>query len=358
MVQGNYEVATAQGSRLEGVNSMEFLIIIPIPSLTFVSLACLHTGKRAQRIEDQAIEDFKDITLEGKELTFKGTKVIIPPNALFQPTTISLSLAESKHLIPMLKASGWDQVVQVATAIHIDCNPPLDHFSKPLQIVTKLPRDMKLGANSIVRLMHSNYLRHWEDITDDVLSKISIEGEDVHMETNLPGWLAISMIQFDASMIAQMVLKSISVEAIMLRLSVFGFVDSERKSTQLAVFVVPCKGNEDPIHKEIDKPVHFTPISFPHVIQAYPNERLQLTISGSFEADASLGEESLEFELNVQTKHNQIYTKWVKSTTSVDIPLSGKMKVSSCRNNKSAWETIADVSLSMRNVSANFSGSH
>lgn len=314
-------------------------------------------GRRVQRLEDKAVEEFKDISLEGKELSFRGTTVIIPPNTLFQPTTISLSLADSKHLIPMLKASGWDKVVQVATAIHIDCNPPLDRFSKPIQIVTKLPKDMKMGPNSIVRLMHSNYLRHWEDITDDVLSKVSVEGEDVRMETNLPGWLAISMIQFDASMIAEMVLKSISVEAIMLRLSVFGFVDMERESIQLAVFVVPCKGNEEPIHKEVEKPVHFAPIAFPHVIQAYPNERLQLTLSGNFKPDASLGDESLLFEMDVQTKHNQIHTKWVKSTTSADTPLSGKMKVSSCRNNRSLWETIADVSLSMRSTSINSSES-
>ena len=258
----------------------------------------------------------------------------------------------------MLKASGWNKVVQVATAIHIETNPPLDNFNKPIQIVTKLPKDMKLGSNSIVRLMHSNYLRHWEDITDDVLSKISVEGEDVHIETNLAGWLAISMIKFDASMIAQMVLKSITIEPIMLRFSAFGFVDSERKSIQLAVFVVPCKGNEDPIHKEIEKPVHFVPISFPHVVEAYPNERLQLALSGTFEADTSLGEERLVFEIDVQTKHNDIHTKWVRSTADPDTPLSGKMRVSSCRNNKGLWEALTDVSLSMRStVSTNSSES-
>lgn len=298
------------------------------------------------------MEHFKDVSLDGRELTFKGTKVIVPPNALSQPTTISLSQADSKHLMPMLKASGWDKVVQVATAVHIECNPPLDYFEKPIQITTRLPADMKPGTHSLVRLMHSNYLRHWEDITDDILSKISVNNDEVHIETNLSGWLAISMIQFDASMIAQMVLKSISIEPIMLRLSVFGYADTERKSIQLAVFVVPCKGNEDPIHKEIDKPVHFSPISFPHVVQAYPNERLQLAISGSFESDTSLGEESLVFEMDVQTKHNQIYTKWVKLITDSDVPLSGKLKISSCRNSKNLWEAISDVTLSMRSTSA------
>jgi hypothetical protein len=303
-------------------------------------------------------EEFKDIPLEGRELNFRGsTNVVVPPNALPIPTSISLNLADSKHLIPMLKASGWDKVVQVATAIHIDCNPPLDHFNKSIKISTKLPSDMTVGSSSIVRLMHSNYLRHWEDITDDVLSKISVEGEDVQIETNLTGWIAISMIRFDASMIAQMVLKSISIEAIMLRFSVFGFVDADRKSTQLAVFVVPCKGNEDPIHKEIEKPAHYSPISFPHIVQAYPNERLQLAITGTFEADATLGDESLVFEMGVQAKHNDIITKWVKSTVDTDVPLSGKMKISSCRNNRDRWEALTNISLSMRGSSVTSTGS-
>ena len=248
----------------------------------------------------------------------------------------------------MLKASGWAKIVQVATAIHVECNPPIDHFKKPIQIKTKLPEGTKLGPSSLVRLMHSNYLRHWEDITDDVLSKIRVSGEDVYIETNLQGWLAVSVIQFDASMIAQMVLKSISIEPIMIKFSVFGYMDTERKSMQLAIFAVPCKASEEPIHKDVEKPGNFIPISFPHVVQAFPNEKLQLSIEGTFEPDVSLGEKSLTFEIDVQQKHNQIHTKWVKSTCACDLPPSGKLSVSSCRNNSGSWESIASISLSMR----------
>lgn len=323
-----------------------------------VSFLCASSDKRPpSKVEDQTSEEFKDITLDGKELTFKGNKVVIPPNAITHPTIISLSMADSRHLIPMLKASGWDKVVQVATAIHIECNPPLDRFNKPIHITTTLPKEMKPGPSSMVRLMHSNYLRHWEDITDDVLSKITVDDQQVHLETNLPGWLAISMIQFNPSMIAQMVLKSITIEPILLRLSTFGYMDAERKSIQLAVYVVPCKGNEEAVHKEIEKPAHFSPISFTHVVQAYPNERLQLAISGSFELDTSLGEDSLVFEMDAQTKHNQIFTRWVKSKLDSDTPLNGKIKVSSCRNNVNSWESISDISLSMRSVATSSSGS-
>lgn len=302
-------------------------------------------------------EEF-NVTQEGGELLFKDTTVTIPPEALSQSTSISLSLADSKHLIPMLKASGWEKVVQVATAINIECNPPVDYFSKPIQITTELPEDNRRGPNSLIRLMHSNYLRHWEDITDDVLSKISIDGNKVSIETNLPGWLAVSMVQFDASMIAQMVLKSISMEPIMLRLSAFAFIDTERKSIQVAIFVVPCKGSEEPIHKDVEKPKNFVPVSFPHVVQAYPNEKLRLEILGTFEPDKSLGESNLLFEMDVQQKHNQIHTKWLKSTsTSADVPLSGKLKISSCRNSSDSWESIAHISLSMRSGFTSSSGS-
>lgn len=303
-------------------------------------------------MEEKLVEEFKDITPEGGELKHKDVCVVIPPNALTQGTSISLSKADSKHLIPMLKASGWEKIVQVVSAIHIECNPPVDHFNKPIEITTSLPVDTKIGSSSLIRLVHSNYLRHWEDITDDVFSKISVSGSKVSIKTNLPGWLAVSMIQFDASMIAQMVLKSISIEPILLRLSVFGFVDAERKSIQVAIFAVPCKSNEEPIHKDMEKPENFVAVSFPHVVQAYPNERLRLDFQGNFEPDASVGEEDLSFEMDVQQKHNQIHTKWVKSSSDLGLPLSGKLKISSCRNNLNSWECIANISLSMRSATA------
>ena len=234
--------------------------------------------------------------------------------------------------------------------MHIECSPPLDKFERPLKISTVLPDDITMGSNSLVRLMHSNFLRHWEDITDCVPSRVSLTGNTVNMETNLSGWLAVSMIQFDASMIAQMVLKSISIEPIMLRISTFGFIDVERKSVQIAVFVVPCKQNEEPIHRDVDKPENFSPISFPHVIQAYPNERLRMEIVGSFEPDRTLGETNLMFEMDVQQRHNQIHTKWVKTTSasSSDRALIGKLNITSCRNNTSNWEDIANISLSAK----------
>lgn len=320
---------------------------MPSPAFLFCNSTAI--GKRGSTKIDESVEEAVTITPDGGEISLKGTTVTVPEGAVKQDTSVSLLLADNKHLIPMLKASGWEKIVHILTAIHIDCSPPTDHFDKPVSVLIKLPAAPKLGSNGLIRLMHSNYLRHWEDITDDVFSSVSITGDKVRIQTNLPGWLAVSVIQFDATMIAQMVLKSITVDPVLLRLNTYGFIDAERNSFQIALFVVPCKSNEEPIHREIDKPKNFSPISFPHTIQAYPNERLRVEILGAFEPDRSLSETDLFFEMDVQQKHNQIHTKWIKMTSSGDQLLSGKMKISTCRSSLELWEPIASISLSMSN---------
>lgn len=308
-------------------------------------------------MEDKALKEFKNVTPEGAELVFRNITVIVPPHAITHDTDITIRLSDSKHLIPMLKASGWEKIVQLAATVHLECNPPMDHFNHPIKITTELPEESKVDCSSVVRLMHSNYLRHWEDITDCALSKISIEGDKVHIETNLTGWLAISIIKFNASMIAQMVLKSISIEPVMMRFSVFGLIDAENKSIQVVIFAVPCTASEEPIYRDLNKPANSVSISFPHVVQAYPNERLRLEIQGKFDPDTSQSEEDLFFEMDMQQKQNQILTKWIKSTSASDMPLSGKLKISSCRNSADKWESIAHIGLSMRSMCVSSSGS-
>ncbi len=250
----------------------------------------------------------------------------------------------------MLKSSGWEKIVQVVTALNIECSPPTDIFKKPVQITTALPEGTQIGGNSLVRLMHSRFLRHWKDITEDTFSKINLTDDKVYIETNLPGWVVVSVIQFNASMIAQMVLKSISIEPIMLRLSVYckSFMDGDRNSIQVATFIVPCKTSEEPLYRELDKPDDFVAISFPHVVHAYPNETLSLEVKGCFEPDTDQGENDLVSMIYVHQRHNQVSTKWLRSTSSSHQPLCGTLKVSSCRNNTDNWESIASIGLAMR----------
>lgn len=291
------------------------------------------------------------VPASGRVLAFKDTVVVIPPNSVKADTLVSVSSFDTKQLTSMLRASGWETIVQVAAAFHIETSSKATStlFHCPIHIETPVLCDVDIGANSLVRLMHSNYLRHWVDITDDVCSKVSVNSSSgkLDIETNLSGWLAVSVIEFDASLISQMVLKYISVEPATFRFSAFCFLDMERGSMQVAVYIVPCKPNEEPLHKDLSKPDNFIPMSFPHVIQAYPSERLRIEIHGrNFEPDRQNGEDSLTFDVEVQQIHNDILTKWVKLTTSLaDEPISGKMRVSR-ENSASGWDTIAHMNLS------------
>ena len=312
--------------------------------------------KRTASLNDKILEHSNSITTEGGDFTFAGIQVTVPPGAVSNTTNISFSSSDTKHLMPMLKASGWAKIVQVVTALHVECSPPIDTFNKAIEISTIAPEEAMVNSHCLVRLMHSNYLRHWQDVTDNALSGVTLSDGKIHMKTNLTGWLAVSVIQFDASLIAQMVLKSISIEPILLRLSVYCYHDTERGSVQIAVFLVPCDQNDS--HSKDQIPENFVPASFPHTFQAYPNEKLRLEMQGNFEPDVKLGDTDLLFEVNVQNKYSNTYTKWVKMTSvGSDQLLCGKLSVSMCRNQNSSWENIAHVSLAMRSGGTSSSSS-
>jgi len=143
----------------------------------------------------------------------------------------------------------------------------------------------------------------------------------------------------DASKIAQMAMRSLSVEPIMLNFSVYcqSFPDD---INQIAVFVVPCKANGEPIHHDNLKPQHHVTIAFPHTVQAWQGEKLRLDLRGRFEPDTSSGERNLSYEFEVQQTHNRIFEKWVELTSKADQSLSGKLIVSACRHADNEWESI------------------
>lgn len=248
----------------------------------------------------------------------------------------------------MLKSTGWDETVKIVAALHVQSDPATEHFEKPVDIAVTLPHDVNLPSVPLIRLLQSNYLRHWQDITDDTNSKILLHDNKIQITTDCTGWLAITAVQLDVSAIARLAMRSLSIEPIILRFSVYGLMVPESKSIQIAVFVVPCKANEDPIQVETPKPQHHLPIAFPHTIQAYPNERLRLEIQGSFEPDSSMGETDLTYELDVPRNFNRICEKWLKMTSDVENPLNGKLVISSCRNSESKWERLTEINLSAK----------
>lgn len=260
---------------------------------------------------------------------------------------ITLNKPEPKQLDSVLHSTGWDKTVQIVTAFHLQCSVEAQLFQKPISIKTLLPEPPQLGSTSLMRLLHSNYLRHWQDITEDSQSHVSVSGNKIHISTDRTGWLAVILVQMDASKIAQMAMRSLSVEPIMLNFSVYcqSFPDD---INQIAVFVVPCKANGEPIHRDNLKPQHHVTIAFPHTVQAWQGEKLRLDLLGRFEPDASSGERDLSYEFEVQQTHNRIFEKWVELTSKADQSLSGKLIVSACRHADNEWESITEINLSSR----------
>ena len=283
------------------------------------------------------MKESENITQEGGTVSCNATTVSIPQNALRENTRITLSMPDLNQLDAMLCTTGWDKTVKIITAVHISCNPITENFTHPITLRTVLPKDAQPNPHCI-RLVQSNYLRHWQDITDDAFSSVKIEGDNVLITTDRSGWLAVTTVQFDPSAIILKAMRSLSVEPVMLRFSVYGLNVPDTRILQIAVFVSP-KSSQD------EKPQHHVPIAFPHTVEAYPGERLHLSFQGQIEPETSMNEKDLFHDFDVQQNHTSICEKWLRMTTPPDRPLSGKVVVSSRRNSLGGWESIAEILL-------------
>ena len=250
-------------------------------------------------------------------------------------------------------------MVHLSTAMHIECAPFMERFEKPVEITTVMNEGIALGSCSLVRLLQSKYLRHWQDITDDVKSKLTIMGDKLCITTDQTGWLVVTTVQYDISQIAQLAMRSLSADPITLQISTYGLMDTENSSIQVAIFVTPCGSPNDMANSDTtNKPQHHRPIAFPHTIQAYPGEKLQLRLQGTFEPDEQMGEKNLYFEFEVQQNFQRILEKWLKTTPSSgggiassvhrSRAFSGKLIICSCRNVKQKWEPISEINLSAK----------
>ncbi len=318
-----------------------FFFLPPLPS---------PPAGRSMKMEDKSKEEDEEVGSLGGTLSINCTLVTVPPGALPSNTRVRLSKPDTHQLHSALQAAGWEKTVSIVTALHIECSPSIEHFRKPVDISCTLAEEPKRGALSFVRLQHSNYLRQWKDITDDTNSKVSVLGKQVQVSTDRLGWIAVAIVQLDASMITQMAMGALAREPIMLKLNVYGQVFAEG-SIQVAVFVVPCRTNEEPIHTDTDleKPPNHVPIAFPHTIQAWPGETLRLELHGCFEPDTTAGERDLSHEFEVQDSYNQILEKWIRLTSQAHEPLTGKLVVSAQRAGK--WKRTSEINLSNRNAS-------
>ena len=334
--------------------SLSLLLSLPLPfSLSFLPPTEKQTslGKLEEKEESCLIQ------ADGGKITYKSTELSIPSGAVSESTQITLSTPDSQQLRTLLKSQGWDKVVNLSAAMHIQCAPFKERFEKPVEITTVLSEGISIGSCSLVRLLQSKYQRHWQDITDDVKSNLTVMGNKLTISTDQTGWLAVATVKYDISLIAQLAMRSLSAEPITLQLGTYGLVDTENSSVQVAIFVTPCSSPDDAAKSEItQKPQNHRPIAFPHTIQAYPGEKLQLVLQGAFEPDQQMGEKNLYFEFEVQQNFQRILEKWLriiplsngKTMGHSSRSLSGKLTINSCRNTKQQWESIAEINLSTK----------
>ena len=302
--------------------------------------------KRVLKLHHRSSEDHDEISPDGGTITHDSITLVIPPGALGTSTKTTLSKPKMKQLQAMLRSSGWDKTVQLATVLNIQCSPATDHFALPVNILAKLSPNE--SATHVVRLLQSNYLCQWHDITDDPHSRVILLRDEVQITTDHVGWLAVVTVNLDPARMAQMALDSFRTEPILLQLSAYAqvFPDS---LIQIVIFATPYQNGEQTHPNSIEAEL-YSPISFPHTIQAWAGERVRLSLQGQLEPDTSSGERDLSHEFEVQQSYNQICEKWVRlSGGPLQQSLRGKLFVDVRRNDTDdTWENLVSINLTSR----------
>ena len=244
----------------------------------------------------------------------------------------------------MLTSTGWDKAVHIVCALHIECTPALSLFQQQVKITSVLAEsDFSASSLHPVFLMHSRYLRKWEDITHDPMSIVSLSSRRVDIATNHTGWLAAASVHLDPVHIASMAMQALSVSPTTLQLHTFGqhFPDN---IMQITVIMTPCKDSEDEVDSAYMGSIDHTPISFPHYLQAYPGEQLLCRLSGPFETDVSSGETDLDFHFKATSGHSLMCGKFVRLTLPSSQCHGGKLVVTRCADGPGS-DDIAHISL-------------
>ena len=291
------------------------------------------------------------------------TTLLVPGGALKSETEVTLSGHNHKQLEAMLVSTGWDKTVQIMCAVHVKCEISAGRFKQPVQIKSTIPttelhrksRNSLSTLSSNLLLLHSNYLRKWEDITRDSMSSVTIlENGVVAISTDRVGWLAVATVDINPARIASMAMQALSIPPITLEVRVYGqhFPDD---IMQITIMTSPTKegtsddsgqgvqGSRGVAENQNKGNIDHTQISFPYLIEAYPGEELRCRLKGSFEPDSNSGETDLDFHFKVTQSHDSLSGKFIHLTTPPGMSRGGKMIIS--RHLTERWEDIADVSI-------------
>ena len=176
------------------------------------------------------------------------------------------------------------------------------------------------------------------------MSAVSVHDGRVEIATNYTGWLAAAVVQLDPVHIASMAMQALSVSPMTLQLRVFG-QKFPNDIMQITVVMTPCKDTENPEDSMYMGSIDHAPISFPHLLQAYPGEQLSCQLRGAFEPDTSSGEMDLQFHFEATQAHSSMCGKFVHLTLPSSRCHGGKLVISRFLSGRKTWEDIAEVSL-------------
>jgi hypothetical protein len=284
---------------------------------------------------------------QGGYLTHRHTSLLVPQGALESQTEVTLASPDHKQLQAMLASTGWEKMVRIICAVHVECSPSVGcRFQEAVMLKAKFPGHVK-GLQSLPLLLHSSYLRQWEDITQDPLSNVSISEGVVDVTTDRTGWIAVAIVDIDPVRIASMAMQSLSIAPMTLQVCVFGqrFPDD---IMQITVLMSPAKEGEDqgdPTTSEYKGSIDHTQISFPYLIQAYPGEQLRCRLRGNFEPDTHSSETDLDFLFKATQAHECLSSKFIHLTTPFAKCRGGKLVTSRYLSATKRWEDIADISV-------------
>lgn len=281
----------------------------------------------------------------GDELDLLNTSLTIPGGALPQPVNITLSHLNPDQIHQSLQSSPWSSMLNIISAISIHCSPPVERFWKTITITIILPRDMIPHSRSApLRLLQSNYMSTWIDITDDPKTEIDLNYQTgrLTVKTDQTGWLVVASLQIDMNKILPIAVKSaFTEELITMDINAYGYIFPDGTHAQISVFITPHKENET---NDTHPPGH-RQIAFPHTFKAYKGQKVRLTLEGQFEPDYEAGQTSLESDIKVDGYMRDIYEKIVKLSSNSK-GLYGKLTLSTFCASHQSWEKIQELNLS------------
>lgn len=325
----------------------------------FFSLLChVHTDRHKPRQLVSHYHSEGSSTLmceEGGYLSHKHTALLVPRGSLDSQAEITLSSPDHKQLQTMLTSTGWEKMVRILCAVHIESNPSVGRFRQAVEIRTTFPEHMQSSQSTSFPplLLHSNYLRKWDDITKDACSTISISEGVVDVTTDRTGWLGVAIVDVNPIHIASMAMQALSISPMTLQVCVFGqcFPDD---IMQITVLLSPSKEGEvqaDSHLTDYKATIDHDQISFPYLIQAYPGEQIRCRLKGSFEPDANSSETNLDLHFKATQAHGCLSGKFIHLTKPLAKCHGGKMVISRQVSSTGSWEDIADVSIHISNTS-------